>query len=448
MPTPSPSPHLTLPKHWTRLVQATIIHVMSLAHYVLVSAQSAAASSNDDQVCQAANDDRRDQEIALLREEIRIKDARMQRISAAERPHYLPTERLVILELRAARGWSLTQTANTFLVTAATIASWTKRLDEDGAAALLRTREPVNKFPEFVRYIVQRLQTLCPRLGKVKIAQVLARVGLHLGVTTIGRIRRERPTPEPSHSVTTMPAARRVSAKYPNHVWHVDLTTVPTSSGFWTSWLPFALPQWWPFCWWLAVVMDHYSRRVVGFTVFKRQPTSEKVRQFLGQVLAKVGEAPKYLVSDHGKQFACVAFKEWGRRHAIRQRLGAVGKPGSIAVVERFIRTLKEEGLAVLAVVPLLRRSLHREVSLFMGWYNSERPHMTLSGATPEEVYFGRRPACRSPRFEPRPRWPRDSPCALPETLVKGQPGVQLELAVEFVSGRRHLPRVNVNRAA
>jgi len=50
--------------------------------------------------------------------------------------------------------------------------------------------QPVNKFPDFVRYIVQRLQALCPRLGKAKIAQVLARAGLHLAITTVGRVRR------------------------------------------------------------------------------------------------------------------------------------------------------------------------------------------------------------------------------------------------------------------
>src|SRR5437867_4727008 len=122
---------------------------------------------------------------------------------------------------------------------------------------------------------------------------MLARAGLHLGPTTIQRMRRQRPSPAPPSAVEPAVPARRVTAKYPNHVWHVDLTTVPTSAGFWTSWLPFALPQCWPFCWWLAIVLDHYSRRVLGFAVFKRQPTSEQVRHFLGQVIARVGAAPK-----------------------------------------------------------------------------------------------------------------------------------------------------------
>jgi transposase-like protein len=69
-------------------------------------------------------------EILLLREECRIKDARMEQIPAHRRPHYPPVERLAILELRAARGWSQAQVAARFLVNPLTISSWTARLDE------------------------------------------------------------------------------------------------------------------------------------------------------------------------------------------------------------------------------------------------------------------------------------------------------------------------------
>jgi transposase InsO family protein len=373
----------------------------------------------------------------------------MARIPPAQRPHYQPIERLAILELRAARGWSLAQTAKAFHLTTQTIAAWTNRLDEEGPDALVRTPVPVNKFPAFVRYIVQRLKTLCPLLGKVKIAQVLARAGLHLGATTVGRLRRQPPAPNPTFPPPSepMPSARRVTAKRPNHVWHVDLTTVPTATGFWTSWLPFALPQRWPFCWWLGVVVDHFSRRALGFAVFRKQPTSEQVRQFLGRVMASAAAVPKYLVTDSGVQFACAGFGQWCRRRGIRQRRGAVGQHGSIAVAERFIGTLKRCGLRVLSVVPLRLEAFRREVALFCAWYN-DRPHMTLHGATPDEVYFDRRPACRAPRFEPRAAWPRGSACAQPQALVRGQAGVPLSVQVTFVAGRRHLPRVTLTRAA
>src|SRR5438128_8822559 len=100
---------------------------------------------------------------------MRIKDARMEHIPAGQRPHYPPVERLAILELRAARGWSLAQTAARFLVTPLTISSWTTRLDEEGTNALVRIPEPVNRFPEFVGYLVRRLKVLCPTMGKTRI---------------------------------------------------------------------------------------------------------------------------------------------------------------------------------------------------------------------------------------------------------------------------------------
>jgi hypothetical protein len=56
--------------------------------------------------------------------------------------------------------------------------------------------------------------------------------------------------------------------------------------------------------------------------------------------------------------------------------------------------------------------------------------------------------ACNQPRFEPRPAWPRGSPCARPRVLVKGQPGAQLALTVEFLDGRQHLPCITLTRDA
>jgi hypothetical protein len=63
-------------------------------------------------------------------------------------------------------------------------------------------------------------------MGKVKIAQTLARAGLHLSVSTVGRMLKEPPPPL-SKQVAIF-TDRVVTAKRPNHVWHLDLTTVPT----------------------------------------------------------------------------------------------------------------------------------------------------------------------------------------------------------------------------
>jgi len=178
---------LPLPKSWTKCVKSTVLQVISLAQFTLARAQAEAIDNRD------ANPFQNrlaclEQQVTLLRDEIRIKDQRMRRIAAERRPHYKPIERLEILELRTMRGWSLRQTASAFLLSPTTFAASMKRSDEEGPHALPELREPVNKFPEFIHYTVKRFKTLCPTLGKKRVAEMLCRAGLHLGVTTVGRM--------------------------------------------------------------------------------------------------------------------------------------------------------------------------------------------------------------------------------------------------------------------
>ena len=441
----SNTPTLTLPKAWPKRIHAAVLQVISLAHFAIVYSRSWAVNSPIARVRLKAENDQLKQQVALLTEEIRIKDGRMARITPLKRPHYSPIDRMAILELRASRGWSTQQTADVFQVTAATVTSWNKRLDEQGPDPLLQLREPVNRFPDFVHYLVQRLKVLCPILGKVKIAQVLARAGLHMAPTTVGRILREAPCPKSAASAEA--EGRVVTADRPNHVWHVDLTTGPTSAGFWASWSPFAVPQVWPFCWWVAVALDHYSRRVMGVTIFKTPPNSEAVRAFLGRSIHTAQATPKYVICDKGPQFWYSGFKAWCRKRNIRPRYGAIGQHGSLAVIERCILTLKTECTRRI-LVSLRRDAFRRELSLYAQWYNEYRPHMALDGKAPNEVYHNREPANEQPRLEPRTRWPCGAPCAAPQTPVRGTRGIHIELSLRCHAGRRHLPVVTLKRAA
>ena len=208
-----------LPRGWPRRVCSAVVQIISLARRSLALTQGWASESMSPEIRQQAEEDRLRQEVHLLREEIRIKDTRMEQIEPHRRPHFPPTARLAILQLRAARGWTLAQTARIFLVSPLTIASWMGRLDEEGPDALVRLAEPVNKFPDFIAYLVKRLGILCPTLGKVKIAHILARAGLHLGTTTVRRMKRDVRWPEPRG--VSQAASHAVSAKRPNQLWHV-----------------------------------------------------------------------------------------------------------------------------------------------------------------------------------------------------------------------------------
>ena len=123
MPSKSKQPQIPLPKSWGTHVKSAVLHVIALSQYALTYSRSWAADSTNQRVRLKAENDRLEQELALRQEELRIKDARMGRMAPARRPHYPPTDRMAILELRAARGWSTEQTASAFLVTADTIRS-------------------------------------------------------------------------------------------------------------------------------------------------------------------------------------------------------------------------------------------------------------------------------------------------------------------------------------
>ena len=454
MPAKENTPKIALPRGWSDGVKSAMLHVISLAQFATAYVHGWAANSVNSRLRLEAECERLRQEVVRLTEEIRIKDARMARLDARNRPHYPATERMAILLLRAASGWSLKQTAKRFLVAPATVASWGQRVDEHGPKALVQLRDPVNKFPDFVRCAVQQLKAVCPGLGKVKIAQMLCRAGLHLGKTTVERILKEEPVLPPApatenDSVGEEEGSARptIVANYANHVWGLDLTTVPLFGGLWTSWIPNAFPQCWPFCWWLALVVDHHSRRAMGFMIFRRPPSCLAVQEFLDRTIQKNGAMPKYIITDKGRQFWCGGFKAWCKARRVKPRFGAVGKRGSIAVVERFIRTLKDEYTRSVDV-PMRRTAFRAGLARFVEWHNEWRPHMFLHGRTPNEAHYKQHPACRYPRFEPRSRWPRGSPCAAPRVPVRGRAGVRLSLDVTYHAGETHLPIIKLQRAA
>jgi hypothetical protein len=88
-----------LPKQWSKHVKSGILHAISLASVALAYARGRATGVRrlraelDQVTC----------EIALLREELSIKDGRWERSHPHRRPHYTPIQRMRILQLRAAR---------------------------------------------------------------------------------------------------------------------------------------------------------------------------------------------------------------------------------------------------------------------------------------------------------------------------------------------------------
>jgi transposase InsO family protein len=228
----------------------------------------------------------------------------------------------------------------------------------------------------------------------------------------------------------------------PDHVWSIDHTVVPTGAGLWTPWLPFSLPQSWPFCFWVSVILDNFSRRPMGFGVFHWAPSARQICSMLDVAVARAGHPPKYVVTDQGVQFR-EEYRDWCRLHGVKPRYGAVGRCGSIAVIERFMLTLKSEYFRKI-LVPYGLEAMQAAAARFMSWYCESRPHQALGGATPDEMYFGKRPAHSELRLEPRARYPASGPCARPRVPARRARGVKLG----YQDAIAELPVVELRTAA
>ena len=176
------------------------------------------------------------------------------------------------------------------------------------------------------------------------------------------------------------------------------------------------------------MIVDHFSRKVMGFAVFKTPPASEDVRAFIGRAVAKTRAVPRYVVSDKGSQFWCAGFKKWAKRKKIKLRYGAVGKYGSIAIIERFIRSMKAECLGLI-LVPFRLAQMREELTCYVAWFHEHRTHQGLAGNTPTET--------AAAIAEARPHY---------ET--RGKHGVKLKLAVTHFEDRQHLPVVTLQKVA
>src|SRR5690606_10609136 len=202
-------------------------------------------------------------------------------------------------------------------------------------------------------------------------------------------------------------------------------------------WFPLSVVLGWPFAGWVAGVVDQYSRAVIAVKAFAKQPDSAEVTAFLEAAIGTAGRGPAHLISDRGGQLQA-DHREWRQAHGIDARWGAVGSRNSIAIIERFWRTLNDECCRRI-VVPLGLVEMQSELDVYAAWYNQPRPHRALRGATPEERRA--ESVAEVVRFEARAGVP-----------IRGDPELtkrvsSLELSVDGYEGRKHLPVVTLRAA-
>ena len=267
--------------------------------------------------------------LRMTREVAGILAARWDKVPERHRPHYVPEQRFRILRIRSFLGLSQRETAEMFRVSTETIARWemesTREAPRPNPRPLVAPNPPVRRFADVVRAVVKTME-LAGFGGNDLIARTLARAGWKLSARTVGRIRSERwPSPQPPAVGSGM--RRAVRARHPNHVWMADLTDVRGLFGLVTFKV--------------GVVFDAFSRMPLSTRVFSKEPSAAEIARFVSRT-ARRRRRPRHFVSDQARCFKGQVFRRKLRRLGVKQRFGAIGKKGSIALIERLWRTLKD----------------------------------------------------------------------------------------------------------
>lgn len=215
--------------------------------------------------------------------------------------------------------------------------------------------------------------------GVPRVHAVLAAEGVHVGRKRVARlmklaglegISRRRKWPS-TRDTNARPAPdlvdRNFVATTPNQLWVADITYVPT-------WVGFV---------YLAVVLDVFSRRVIGWAMANHLRT-ELVVDALDMAVGQRKPATVVHHSDQGCQYTSVAFGLRCREVGVKPSMGSVGDAYDNAMCESFFATLECELLG------RRRFKTHAEAEMAIfdfieGFYNTRRIHSALDYRSPVE---------------------------------------------------------------
>ena len=168
------------------------------------------------------------------------------------------------------------------------------------------------------------------------------------------------------HEVVPNHLNRDFTAQRPGEKWCGDLTYVWTAAG----WL------------YLAVVIDLYSRRVVGWAMGARMTAQLVIDAF--QMAWQQGRPPAGLTfhSDRGSQYTSHAFQQLLQQHGVQASMSGTGNCYDNAVVESFFGSLKKE--LIFDATYLTRTDAMTDIFFYIeSFYNRRRRHSTLGYVSP-----------------------------------------------------------------
>ena len=170
-----------------------------------------------------------------------------------------------------------------------------------------------------------------------------------------------------SHPVAENLLDRKFNPAQPNQVWTTDITYIWTLQG----WL------------YLAVVIDLYSRRIVGWHLDKQMTQSLVGRALLMAISLRNPPIELLHHSDRGSQYASKAYQYLLTQQGMVCSMSRKGNCWDNAPTERFFSSLKREWLT--GNIYKTRDTAIADVQSYINYYNSRRLHTTIADMTPIE---------------------------------------------------------------
>jgi transposase InsO family protein len=362
---------------WSAPLRRAVDSIAVMLMQVYMLARGRAASSPSPVVRTLAGRDEEAWKLAIREREVGVFRRRLEAMPPHSRPRFLDEDRFEVLQLMRLRGLSIDQAAERYVLHPNTIRGWIRQFRTGRDVGAFFGKAPFNKISDAARWLVHEIRRLCPEreFGTRSIAMAIVRAGIQLSRSSVQRILREK---KPAAPAQAKPAAVEkdfgitphhiLRPTKPNRTWHLDLMTIDF---FWVRF-------------YVAAVLDGFSRKLLGLRVFRDAPASMDVWRMVKACLEEFG-APRFLVTDHGCQF-----RAWFRRRVEKRGVALVkGRKRSCQFngkAERFFKTLRIWQRFTLFAWKLVW--IQRRLDVFRDWYNG-RPMWLHAGRTPEEVYRG-----------------------------------------------------------
>jgi putative transposase len=164
-------------------------------------------------------------------------------------------------------------------------------------------------------------------------------------------------------------------AQHPNRVWAAKVTR---RNQVWVGDITYLrLATGWRY---LAVILDHHSRRVLAWTLSRRRTARETCRVLAAALQHR--RPPRGLIfhSDRGTEYMGAAFCAFVARHAVQQSASVRG-PSDNARAESFFHSLKAE--LTRGVTFPTEAALRRALASYLRYYNERRSHSALGYRSP-----------------------------------------------------------------